>query len=128
MFLQHRLLCVKAQPTSIQETFAGQRNNPFNFKHLKLCHSMSEVNKVPSPKVVLASMPDLECGFSRELFALWATHPKNSIILTSRSPKGNFIMIFLLPFSLGCIFILFIVCMYISQGNYVIKNFYRRWE
>ena len=50
---------------------------------------MSEVNKVPSPKVVLASMPDLECGFSRELFALWATHPKNSVILTSRSPKGR---------------------------------------
>jgi len=73
----------------LMRSFEGQRNNPFNFKHLKLCHSMSEVNKVPSPKVVLASMPDLECGFSRELFALWATHPKNSIILTSRSPKGT---------------------------------------
>jgi len=73
----------------LMRSFEGQRNNPFNFKHLKVCHSMSEVNKVPSPKVVLASMPDLECGFSRELFALWATHPKNSVILTSRSPKGT---------------------------------------
>lgn len=45
--------------------FEGKRNNPFQFKHLKLCHNMNEVNKVPSPKVVLASMPDMECGYSR---------------------------------------------------------------
>jgi hypothetical protein len=40
---------------------------------------------VPAPKVVLASMPDLECGFARELFMAWCSNPKHSIILTSRS-------------------------------------------
>lgn len=60
------------------------KSNPFQFRHVKLCHSMAEVSKVPSPKVVLASLPDLEMGFSRELFATWAPNSKNSIILTSR--------------------------------------------
>ena len=49
----------------LMRNFEGRRSNPFQFRHLKLCHNMSEVNKVPSPKVVLASMPDMESGFSR---------------------------------------------------------------
>ena len=73
----------------LMRNFEGKRNNPFQFRHLKLCHSMSELNKVPSPKVVLASMPDLEAGFGRELFLQWGSNPRNSIILTSRTPKGT---------------------------------------
>ncbi len=34
-------------------------------------------------------MPDLECGFSRELFVQWASVPRNSIILTSKPPHGT---------------------------------------
>lgn len=30
----------------LMRTFEGKRNNPFQFKHLKLCHSVNEVNKV----------------------------------------------------------------------------------
>jgi cleavage and polyadenylation specificity factor subunit 2 len=73
----------------LMRNFEGKRNNPFQFRHLKLCHSMSELNKVPSPKVVLASMPDLESGFGRELFLMWGASPKNSVILTSRTSKGT---------------------------------------
>lgn len=35
-------------------------------------------------KVVLASNGDLESGFSREVFVMWASNPKNSIILADR--------------------------------------------
>lgn len=73
----------------LMRTFEGRRNNPFAFKHLKLCHSMAEVNKVPSPKVVLASNPDMESGFARDLFVQWAGSGKNSIVLTSRSADGS---------------------------------------
>lgn len=73
----------------LMRNFEGKRNNPFTFRHLKLCHSIAEVNKVPSPKVVLASTSDMECGFSRELFAQWAGNAKNSIILTSRAADGT---------------------------------------
>lgn len=39
-------------------------------------------------QAVLASVSDLECGFSRDLFVQWASSSKNSIILTSRSAPG----------------------------------------
>ncbi|XP_034238618.1 probable cleavage and polyadenylation specificity factor subunit 2 [Thrips palmi] len=73
----------------LMRSFEGARNNPFQFKHLQLCHSIAELNKVPSPKVVLASTPDMECGFSRELFLQWCGNPQNSIIVTCRTSPGT---------------------------------------
>jgi len=73
----------------LMKMMGEKKANPFQFKHLKLCHSMAEVNKVPAPKVVLASMPDMECGFARDLFLQWCSNPKNSVILTSRSSPGT---------------------------------------
>lgn len=69
--------------------FEDKRNNPFQFRHLSLCHGLSDLARVPSPKVVLASQPDLECGFSRDLFIQWCEDPKNSIILTYRTTPGT---------------------------------------
>jgi cleavage and polyadenylation specificity factor subunit 2 len=73
----------------LMKMMGEKKANPFQFKHLKLCHSMAEVNKVPAPKVVLASMPDMECGFARDLFLQWCSNPKNSVILTSRPSPGT---------------------------------------
>ncbi|XP_008555336.3 probable cleavage and polyadenylation specificity factor subunit 2 [Microplitis demolitor] len=73
----------------LMRSFEVARNNPFQFKHLQLCHSMKELSNVPSPKVVLASTPDMECGFSRELFLQWCSNPQNSIIITSRTSPGT---------------------------------------
>lgn len=39
--------------------------------------------------MVLASTPDMECGFSRELFLQWCGNSQNSIILTSRTSPGT---------------------------------------
>ena len=41
----------------LMRSFEGRRNNPFQFRHLKLCHSMNELNKVPSPKVSAVKSP-----------------------------------------------------------------------
>ncbi|KAF7496367.1 Cleavage and polyadenylation specificity factor subunit 2 [Sarcoptes scabiei] len=41
--------------------FEGQRNNPFAFKHIQLCHNLIELKRVNEPMVVLASQPDFEC-------------------------------------------------------------------
>uniref|UniRef100_A0A6P7H978 Cleavage and polyadenylation specificity factor subunit 2 n=1 Tax=Diabrotica virgifera virgifera TaxID=50390 RepID=A0A6P7H978_DIAVI len=73
----------------LMRSFEGARNNPFQFKHLQWCHSLAELSKVPSPKVVLASSPDLESGFSRELFLQWCSNSNNSIILTTRTSPGT---------------------------------------
>ncbi|OCT65073.1 hypothetical protein XELAEV_18041315mg [Xenopus laevis] len=73
----------------LMRCFEDKRNNPFQFRHLTLCHGYSDLARVPSPKVVLASQPDLECGFSRELFIQWCQDPKNSVILTYRTTPGT---------------------------------------
>lgn len=73
----------------LMKSFEGARNNPFQFKHLQLCHSLQELSKVSSPKVVLASSPDMESGFSRELFLQWCSNPNNSIIITTRTSPGT---------------------------------------
>ncbi|CAB1343078.1 unnamed protein product [Coregonus sp. 'balchen'] len=63
----------------LMRCFEDKRNNPFQFRHLSLCHSLADLARVPSPKVVLCSQPDLESGFSRELFIQWCQEAKNSI-------------------------------------------------
>ncbi|XP_008576222.1 PREDICTED: cleavage and polyadenylation specificity factor subunit 2 [Galeopterus variegatus] len=73
----------------LMRCFEDKRNNPFQFRHLSLCHGLSDLARVPSPKVVLASQPDLECGFSRDLFIQWCQDPKNSVILTYRTTPGT---------------------------------------
>ncbi|KAG8547375.1 hypothetical protein GDO81_028494 [Engystomops pustulosus] len=73
----------------LMRCFEDKRNNPFQFRHLSLCHGFADLARVPSPKVVLASQPDLECGFSRELFIQWCQDPKNSVILTYRTTPGT---------------------------------------
>lgn len=73
----------------LMRCFEDKRNNPFQFRHLSLCHSLADLARVPSPKVVLCSQPDLESGFSRELFIQWCGEAKNSVILTYRSSPGT---------------------------------------
>ncbi|XP_010880557.2 cleavage and polyadenylation specificity factor subunit 2 isoform X1 [Esox lucius] len=73
----------------LMRCFEDKRNNPFQFRHLSLCHSLADLARVPSPKVVLCSQPDLESGFSRELFIQWCQEAKNSVILTYRTTPGT---------------------------------------
>lgn len=73
----------------VMRSFESARNNPFQFKYLIPCYSHGQIQSVPEPKVVLASMPDLESGYARDLFMLWASSERNSVILTSRSSPGT---------------------------------------
>ncbi|KAF6032670.1 Cpsf100 [Bugula neritina] len=73
----------------IIRSFEDKRNNPFNFRHIKCCHTMADVDQLPEPKVVLTSVPDLQSGFSRELFVRWCENPQNSIILTSQTSSST---------------------------------------
>lgn len=76
----------------IAQSFEVGRYNPFDFRHIKLCRSLGELNRLNTPsknKVVLASTPDLESGFSRHLFAQWCDNPANTIIFTSRSSHNT---------------------------------------
>ncbi|CAK1549515.1 unnamed protein product [Leptosia nina] len=73
----------------LTRAFEGARSNPFALRYLHLCHSVAEVTRTPGPKVVLSSFPDLETGFARDLFLLWASQSQNSIVLTARTSPGT---------------------------------------
>lgn len=73
----------------LMKSFEGARNNPFHFRYARFVHSISELAQIPGPKVVLASSPDLESGYSRDLFIQWSQSPTNSIVLTQRTSNGT---------------------------------------
>lgn len=74
---------------NILREFDSSRDNPFKFKYLQLKQKLSDLGPLPQPITVLASQPDLECGFARDLFAIWSQDPKNSIIFTQRPNPGT---------------------------------------
>lgn len=73
----------------IINSFTDQRNSPFEFKHLKLCHNLGDLAQVSHPKCVLASTLDMESGFSRQLFVRWCSDPRNAVIVTGRTSRGT---------------------------------------
>lgn len=53
-------------------------------RYLQVCHTCEELFSLSDePKVVLASMPSLECGLCSELLVKWAEDSRNMIIMTS---------------------------------------------
>lgn len=74
---------------NILNEFEKNRGNPFKFKHLELKQSLNDLGKLRQPITVLATQPDLESGFARDLFTLWSQEAKNSIIFTQRPSPGT---------------------------------------
>ncbi|TKR72525.1 hypothetical protein L596_019958 [Steinernema carpocapsae] len=69
----------------IQKNFEVERKNPFQFRHVQICHTKMDLHRLRSPKVVLVSGLDMESGLSRELFLDWCAAPQNTVIVTGRS-------------------------------------------
>ncbi|KAL6051559.1 cleavage and polyadenylation specificity factor subunit 2 [Balamuthia mandrillaris] len=70
--------------SAVQKSFDEDRNNPLNFRFVRMCHNLLDLEKLPKPMAVLATMPTLQGGFALELFAMWASDPKNMVIFTDR--------------------------------------------
>ncbi|CAD5228967.1 unnamed protein product [Bursaphelenchus okinawaensis] len=70
---------------SILKACETGQENPFELRSLKFCHSLSDLLRVRSPKVVLVSGMDMECGLSRELFLESCADSKNLVIMTGRA-------------------------------------------
>jgi cleavage and polyadenylation specificity factor subunit 2 len=73
----------------ILNRFHNNRENQFNMKHIQLCHSLSDLDKIKKPRVILTSSPTLEHGFSLDLLLQLAPNPKNMVILTDRSEPDS---------------------------------------
>ncbi|EGF79032.1 hypothetical protein BATDEDRAFT_12823 [Batrachochytrium dendrobatidis JAM81] len=65
------------------------RELPFEFKCLKMIHSIDELDNLMGPKVVLASFPGMMTGFSQDLLIEWGSDPRNMIILPDRAQPGT---------------------------------------
>ncbi|KAL1923357.1 uncharacterized protein VTP21DRAFT_8337 [Calcarisporiella thermophila] len=74
---------------AITKQFGASRENPFEFKYLRLCHQLEDLAKYPGPKVVLASNLSLDTGYARNLLAEWSADPRNILILTNRGPPDS---------------------------------------
>ncbi|KAJ1930344.1 hypothetical protein IWQ60_000365 [Tieghemiomyces parasiticus] len=74
---------------SINQRFTNSRENPLDFKWIKLVHALAPVEDIPGPKVVLASHQSLEIGFARALLETWASQPGNLVLLPDRGPAGS---------------------------------------
>ncbi|KAF9195029.1 cleavage and polyadenylation specificity factor subunit 2 [Haplosporangium sp. Z 767] len=76
---------------TVRSQLTDTRENPFQFKYLRLCQRLSDLEKYPGPKVVLASNLSMETGFARELFLKleWSQNPLNTLILTERALPGE---------------------------------------
>uniref|UniRef100_A0A7N0RI13 Cleavage and polyadenylation specificity factor subunit 2 n=1 Tax=Kalanchoe fedtschenkoi TaxID=63787 RepID=A0A7N0RI13_KALFE len=70
---------------AIAKSFEHTRDNAFLLRHIKLLINKTDLDNVPGPKIVLASMASLEVGFSHDIFAEWAMDAKNLILFTERS-------------------------------------------
>ncbi|CAL8467688.1 g7226 [Coccomyxa elongata] len=74
----------------VGQMFERTKHNPFSVRQLKLCRSVEELAKLPpGPRVVMATLPSLEAGGSRQLLAEWADKPANLILFTGRAPSGT---------------------------------------
>ncbi|KAF9577847.1 cleavage and polyadenylation specificity factor subunit 2, partial [Lunasporangiospora selenospora] len=85
---------------TVRAQLTETRENPFQFKYLRLCQRLADLDRFPGPRVVLASNLSMECGFAREVFlnmedgqggqsAPWSQNPKNTLILTERALPGE---------------------------------------
>ncbi|KAH0456299.1 hypothetical protein IEQ34_014206 [Dendrobium chrysotoxum] len=75
---------------SIAKSFEHTRDNAFLLKHINLIINKSELENIADvPKVVLASMPSLEVGFSHDIFVDWATEARHAILFTERGQFGT---------------------------------------
>ncbi|KAG9288727.1 hypothetical protein G9A89_004346 [Geosiphon pyriformis] len=87
--LQYAKSMLEWMGDSINRQFDTSRENPFEFRYLRLCHRYKDLAKYPGPKVVLASNLSLETGYARDLLLEWCTIKKNIIILTDRGPPNS---------------------------------------
>ncbi|KAG0235113.1 cleavage and polyadenylation specificity factor subunit 2, partial [Mortierella sp. GBA43] len=76
---------------TVRSQLTDTRENPFQFKYLRLCQRLSDLEKYDGPKVILASNLSMETGLAREVFLRghWSQNPNNTLILTERALPGE---------------------------------------
>jgi cleavage and polyadenylation specificity factor subunit 2 len=74
---------------SLGKIFDSSRINPFALKHIQICSSQRELERVTengNPTCVLASGVTCDHGPARDLLLQWAENPDNAIVFTDSAP------------------------------------------
>ena len=71
------------------QSFSATKENPFEFRCVKLAESMQDLEAISGPKLVLASFTSMNVGYSSVLFRDWSVDPANMIILPERGGPGT---------------------------------------
>lgn len=70
-------------------SFSQSKENPFDFKHFKMIHSLNDLKNFVGPKVVVTSLESMDTGFAFKLFREWGVDEKNTIVLADRGPSDS---------------------------------------
>ena len=73
---------------SVMKIFDADRTNPFDFKHVRLIHSLEEISS-SVPAVILASSEYLDFGHSHALLATFARSSANTILAPFEPLPGS---------------------------------------
>ncbi|RHZ11433.1 hypothetical protein DYB37_002372 [Aphanomyces astaci] len=73
----------------ISKNFDIGKPNPFNFTHVNLIHNLDELDRLPSPKVILATSTSLNHGFGKDLLMKMAPLSKNGLVFVSTPVPGT---------------------------------------
>lgn len=76
-----------AQSTS--KVFEQDRSNPFDLKHIRTCHDLTEVNAVTGPKLILASGETLNGGFSGRILESILANAASLALFISKPQIGS---------------------------------------
>jgi Cft2 family RNA processing exonuclease len=63
-------------------------SNPFSFKHISSLQNIDEFED-NGPCIIFSSPGMLQSGFSKQLFEMWVTNPKNGVIISGYCVEGT---------------------------------------
>ena len=70
---------------AISGEFSTRKDNPFEFKYLKIITNEQDLDKITGPRVILTTSVTLDYGFSNTLLRKYGNLPETLLILTDRS-------------------------------------------
>lgn len=72
---------------ALASMFSHSKDNPVQFRHVKLASSLDELSE--GPQVILASSSSLNCGPSRGLFNQWCAVSSNVLLLVQKGEQNS---------------------------------------
>lgn len=87
--LQYARSMIEWMGDEVNRAFGANRENPLDFRNVRQIMNHVELHRVNQAKVVMATLPSLDTGFSQDLFLEWCTDPNRIVLLTSKGAPDS---------------------------------------